>query len=319
MYAPSVEINQNEGDRVFAPVALFVYTRLDNTKKTVAHLKQNRLAGDTVLYVFSDGGKDARSQLEVDRVREYLHTITGFKEVHVIERSTNYYLERNVIEGIGYVLSLWDRVIVLEDDVCTSPYFLEYMNDALTAYKNEEKVMHVTGFTRLQIEGKGDTYFTPHAAGWGWGTWRDRWAHFKHFRNRCEALEGLTEEDENRLQYGGAFQCLKSLDRDPIPWDICWEIAIYKNRGLSLSPTRTLVRNIGIYSGTHFNHYRILGTYCYDVPFTNQRVNIDPTLPIAPDKEIEEMYPAAFKDHGMRYTLLGKVIRYFYLKLKPKR
>lgn len=65
--------------------------------------------------------------------------------------------------------------------------------------------------------------------GWGWGTWRDRWQqHFVHYTSAQEALKGLTNDDIDAMQYGGNFPCLHSIDRDPIPWDICWEIAIYR-------------------------------------------------------------------------------------------
>jgi hypothetical protein len=34
---------------------------------------------------------------------------------------------------------IYGKVIVLEDDLVTSKYFLRYMNDALNIYKNERK------------------------------------------------------------------------------------------------------------------------------------------------------------------------------------
>ena len=76
-----------------SPIALFVYNRLDNTQKTIEHLQRNSLADESILYIFSDGGKNEESWKKVKEVRNYLHTITGFKEVHIIERPENYYLE----------------------------------------------------------------------------------------------------------------------------------------------------------------------------------------------------------------------------------
>ena len=76
-----------------APVALFVYNRLHNTRQTIEHLKKNKLADRTPLYIFSDGGKDKTSWKEVNRLRNYLHTIDGFGEVH-ISRTTEKLLFR---------------------------------------------------------------------------------------------------------------------------------------------------------------------------------------------------------------------------------
>lgn len=301
-----------------APVALFVYNRLHNTKQTIEHLKKNKLADRTPLYIFSDGGKDKRSWKEVNRLRKYLHTIDGFGEVHIVERPENYYLENNIIEGIAYVLQHHDTIIVLEDDICTSPVFLEYMNNALNKYIHTPQVMHIAGFTNLDIQQSDDTYFTPHMSGWGWATWKDRWQHFVHFTSRKEALQGMTVKDFEKLEYGGNFHCLHSLDKHPIPWDICWEIAIYKQKGLCLSPTHTLIKNIGIGNGTHFNSNRLFGWYEYDRPYRTESIILN-NIPIKETPAIEALYAQALKNHGMRYNFLGRMVRWAYLKIKAKR
>ena len=294
-----------------SPIALFVYNRLDNTQATIEHLKANPLASDSILYAFSDGGKDETSWGKVQEVRDYLHSLIGFKEVHIIERPENFYLERNIIEGIGQVLEKHETVIVLEDDICTSPVFLEYMNGALQKYADNPQVMHIAGFTNLDIPEMGDTYFTTHMSGWGWATWRNKWKHFIHYTSRNQALEGLTPDDIRRIEYNGNFPCLKSLDKNPIPWDICWELCIYKRHGLCLHPTQTLVKNIGINNGTHFHSNRLFGWYEYDRPFRTSPVKIT-DIPTTTSLQIEEFYAEALKDHGMRYNLLGKIIRRLY-------
>lgn len=304
-----------------APIALFVYNRLDNTKETIEHLKTNLLSEQSELYIFSDGGKDEKSWKEVNKLRGYLHTITGFKSISIVERPVNFYLERNIIEGISEVFEKHDKIIVLEDDICSSPYFLKYMNEALDLYQNEPRAMHVAGFTNLDILEMGDTYFTPHMTGWGWGTWKDRWVnHFVHYQSRQEALVGLTEKDIDKIQYEGSFQCLKSLDKDPIPWDICWEIAIYKANGVCLHPGHTLVRNVGLYNGTHFSglkNSKLFGKFEFDRPVLMRPIDLV-KQPIEPNPQIEELYAKAFVDHGKRYNLLGKIVRGMYLKLCKK-
>lgn len=304
-----------QGTDELAPVALFVYRRLLATKETVTCLQANDWAEHTPLYIFSDGGRDDASWADVREVRQYLHTISGFASVTIIERQRNYYLEENILQGIAYVLERHDRIIVVEDDVCTSPAFLYYMNDALRIYAHEPRIMHVSAFTNLSIPQYGEIYFTPHMSGWGWATWRDRWQHFHHYTSRREALEGLTPQDQDRLQYGGAFPCLQSLDRHPIPWDICWEIAIYRKGGLCVSPTHTLVRNVGIGQGTHFHSHRIFGWYEYDRPVRTDAVTF-PLIPIQANEEIEQAYAQALRNHGMRYNLLGRTARCIYRTLR---
>ncbi len=308
-----------------APVALFVYNRADNTRRTLEALARNTLASETELYVFSDGGKDDQSWVLVrevrDVVREFFPPSRGnqdgpFRSVTLVERPENFYLERNITEGIAQVFEQHDRIIVLEDDIVTSPYYLEYMNQAFELYQDIPHVMHVAGFTNLALDNV-PFYFTPHMSGWGWGTWRNRWnGYFRHYTTREEALQGLTEEDLNRIQYGGVFHCLNSLDKRPIPWDICWELAIYRAQGLCLTPGRTMVRNIGLSQGTHFRSWSLLQWYEFDREPQQQPLPLTRIDNPKADPAIEAQFAQAITDWGIRYTPLGKVIRYFYKKLK---
>ena len=127
----------------FAPVVLFCYTRLKYLKKTVDALKNNVGAESTPLFIYSDAGKDEASEKLVNDVREYLHTITGFKSVTIIEQQTNKKLEYNVIQGVTEVVNTFGTVIVLEDDIVTSKYFLSFMNRALDFYQDKKEVMEI--------------------------------------------------------------------------------------------------------------------------------------------------------------------------------
>jgi len=303
----------------YAPVALFVYNRADNTRCTLEALAANTLAGETEVYVFSDGGKDEASWAMVHEVRQAVRAFSGrFKSFTLVERPENIYLERNITEGIAQVLTDHDCIIVLEDDIVTSPYYLQYMNEAFRLYHDVPRVMHVAGFTNLALD---DTpfYFTPHMSGWGWGTWKDRWnGHFLHYKSREEALRGLSAEDIDALQYGGVFRCLQSLDKDPIPWDICWEIAIYRAGGLCLTPGRTMVRNIGLSGGTHFRSWSLLQWYEFDREPQQQPLPLTRVEHPEKNAETERLFAQAITDWGIRYTPLGKVIRFIYKRLKSK-
>lgn len=335
-----------------SPVALFVYNRADNTRKTLQALMANTLAPETELYVFSDGGKDEASWQTVREVRALLHEIEAevgrtrtLKSMTIVERPVNYYLERNIIEGINQVFEQHDTIIVLEDDIVTSPHFLQFMNDAFHIYKGDQRVMHVGGFTRIDSPpvlplseeavtsreeriqkpqgraGRESFYFTPFMSGWGWGTWRDRWnGHFLHFQSRDEALEGVPAEVLTQIEYEGVFPCLKDLNRRPIPWDICWGLAIRKAGGLCLYPSRTLVRNIGLDGGTHYGRLprwitRLIQRYEYDRQPYDGPIEVSTQEP-AINPIIEAQMKAALTDWGIRYTWIGKIIRKIYKLIK---
>lgn len=295
-----------------SPVALFVYNRIETTMRTISCLKANTLAKQTDLYIYSDGGKDENSWKVVNDLRNYLKTVTGFKTVNIIERETNYYLERNIIEGVTELINSCGKVVVLEDDVCTNPYYLQYMNDALAFYEKEKEVMHISSIPHTGIKTKNDIVFTSlMECGWGWATWKDRWKEFKHYISREEALDSLSKNDLHNLEYGGHFQCLKSLDRNPIPWDICWILAIYRNKGLCIEPVEPLSQNIGLYNGTHYKGFRILGKDPYDRPYKTFKVEKFPTE-VKINEEMEYFLFHEFNGFGMKYNWLGRLVRIVY-------
>lgn len=124
----------------------------------------------------------------------------------------------------------------------------------------------------------------------------------------------MTDADIRAIQYNGEFPCLKSLDKNPIPWDICWEIAIYKAGALCLTPAKTLVRNIGLRNGTHFRAYDILQSFNYDRPPLHRFLIVKKRTP-QKDPRIEALFAEAIHDWGIRYTLLGKIARFIYKKI----
>ena len=161
-----------------APICLFTYNRLEETKQTVEALKNNFLAKQSELFIFSDGPKYIDNTLEVDSVRAFVKTISGFKKITINESIKNMGLASSIINGVSKVIKTYDSVIVLEDDLITSANFLNFMNQALTYYKQHSNIFSVSGYT-MDINGldkiNKDFYFGCRASSWGWGTWRRQW------------------------------------------------------------------------------------------------------------------------------------------------
>ena len=120
-----------------APVVLFVYNRPEHTKQTVEALQKNELAIKSELFIYSDAPKNIGVKEKIDEVRKYIKSINGFKKVTVIKREKNWGLAASIIDGVTKIVNEYGKVIVLEDDLVTSPYFLKFMNDALEFYKKK--------------------------------------------------------------------------------------------------------------------------------------------------------------------------------------
>lgn len=139
-----------------APVAVFVYNRLEHTKRLFESLKKNKYADYSDVYIFSDGAKNSKDQsvynknkIQVAQVRDYISKIKGFKNVYITYREKNYGLAKNIISGVTDVLTKSNKIIVLEDDLVVSSAFLVYMNLALDRYEHEERVYSVSGYSYI--------------------------------------------------------------------------------------------------------------------------------------------------------------------------
>jgi len=78
-----------DSNTTLAPICLFVYSRLSETKQTVESLQRNMLASESQLFIFSDGAKNSNSSDDVDAVRQYIRTISGFAGVTIYESEVN--------------------------------------------------------------------------------------------------------------------------------------------------------------------------------------------------------------------------------------
>ncbi len=167
-----------DNNTTLAPICLFVYSRVHETKQTVESLQGNLLASESQLFIFSDGAKNSHSIVEVNAVRQYIHTISGFAGVTIYESDVNKGLANSIISGVTQIVNQFGRVIVLEDDLLLSRNFLSFMNQALDFYENKKKVLNVSGYSftlNYPDDYKYDVAFSLRFASWGWAIWKDRW------------------------------------------------------------------------------------------------------------------------------------------------
>ena len=238
-----------------APIVLFVYNRPRHTRQTIEALQKNELAKESQIFIYSDAAKDERSEERVNEVREYIKKIDGFKEITIIEREKNKGLAGSIIEGVTKIVNEYGKIIVLEDDIVTNPYFLRFMNEALEFYEHEKKVWHISGWN-YPIDGReiGDVFLWRLMNCWGWATWRDRWQYFQ--KDTEKFIKTFTKEDIYRFNLDGSHdfwgQILANRKGEIDTWAIYWYATIFEHNGLCLNSVRSYVTNIGLDgSGIH--------------------------------------------------------------------
>jgi hypothetical protein len=237
-----------------APIVLFVYNRLNCTKRTIEALQKNELANKSELFIYSDAAKNENDLKKVAKVQEYIENVDGFKKIIIRKRKVNTGLARSIISGVTKVVNEYGKIIVLEDDLVTSRYFLRFMNVALEAYKNEPRVASIHGYI-YPINDLPETFFIKGADCWGWATWNNKWSIFE--RDGKKLLDKVKKKNiEIKIDFNGAYNytsMLKNQVEGKIDsWAIRWYISAFLKNMITLYPGRSYVQNIGFSNeGTH--------------------------------------------------------------------
>lgn len=241
---------------MLSPIILFVYNRPWHTQQTVEALQKNELASESVLYIFADGEKPNATDEQkenIAKVRNYIHTISGFKEVHIEEATQNKGLANSVISGVTKVINKYGKVIVVEDDIVTSKGFLKYMNDALDVYQYDENVMHIAGYMYpIKNNRLPETFFYPATSCWGWATWKRAWACFNPDAKDLYSQiinKKLTDILNINTIHNFEKQLIDNANGILHTWFIKWNASVIIKGGYSLYPKLSLVQNIG-FDGT---------------------------------------------------------------------
>ncbi len=270
-----------------APIALFIYNRPEHTRRTLRFLQQNLLAEESRLFIFADAPAENADEERVKETRKIARSISGFKSVHLTEHTAHQGLAASIINGVTQIVNEYGKIIVLEDDLLTSPYALQYFNDALQRYEAEDRVMQISGYMFPLKEATvslPETFFFRSISSWGWATWKRAWQHFEPDINVLYAQFDRQKIYDFSIE--GSMNYWKQLldfrkGRNQ-SWAIRWHASVFLRNGLVLHPAKSLIENIG-HDGTGV-HSIIEDTY--DVTLSRKPVTY------FPDNIAED--PAAF-------------------------
>lgn len=288
---------------MYSPIALFVYNRPDHFKRTIDSLIINDLALKSDLIIFSDGAKDITDEKSVQKVREIIKEIQGFKSVKSEQSDINKGLAKSIIYGVTNTVKKFGRIIVLEDDMIVSPYFLNFMNEALDIYEREENVISIHGYIYPVKKQLPETFFLRGADCWGWATWKRGWDFFEEDSNFL-----IEQIDKSKLQkefdLGGSvknYRMLKNQREGKIDsWAIRWHASAFIKNKLTLYPGKSLVKNIGTDGlGTHLG-----STNVYDTFISEGKVNLK-KIPLEVNKLNEQIISEYFRSIKFKSRVSG--------------
>lgn len=294
---------------MLAPVGISVYTRLGHLKKAVEALKRNKLACATNLIIYSDAAAKPEDEAIVAQVREYSHSITGFRTVTVIERPINYGGVANAHEGLKQLLRIFKAVICIEDDIEVAPGFLEFMNKALIFYEKNPSVISISGYSPpLEIENyvEKDFYVMNRFCGWGCGIYQRS---LEWFTTKISQEEFDSVNDKSQLcEFGDdVLEMVKNEVAGKLDAaDVRCMFRQVAHGGATIYPKYSLVQNNG-HDGTGYHcgksnrfHHESLWEKTDDFCFDNE-LAVDPRI------KKEKCEFRAFRGKYTRFRLINSL------------
>jgi GT2 family glycosyltransferase len=234
----------------FAPIILFTYKRLDTLQRCIASLQKCTESQESNLIIVCDFAAKESDIEKVNAVRHFLPTITGFKDIEIIERERNYGVDYNIIEGIQFMAGRYEQFIVVEDDLIVEPSFLRFLNCALDFYAKNTEVLSVSGFSFLNKIPENyiyDGYFAKRTSPWGWATWSDkiREVDWEMKDKEIFLYSNKMQKEFNEWGSDRSTMLINTIKGKVRAWDIRLDYHQFLNGSCTLYPVATLVENIG--------------------------------------------------------------------------
>ncbi|SJZ52829.1 hypothetical protein [Sediminibacterium ginsengisoli] len=224
------------------PVLFIIFNRPEQTAETFHAIRAARPAR---LFVSADGPRknhptDAANS---SKCREIVKQVDWDCEVSYLFRDENMGCKLAVSGGITWFFEHVEQGIILEDDCLPLPSFFSFCETLLERYKNDERIMHISGnnFQLGKQRGDASYYFSRFPHIWGWASWRRAWNKFDITMSAYPSL--LNNPDF--VKYVDNFILPLTYSGQLNTWDSQWLCSVYANNGISILPNTNLVRNTG--------------------------------------------------------------------------
>lgn len=298
------------------PILFLVFNRPNLTNRVFETIKSIKPKN---LYIVADGPRNSNEAILTNSVRELVTKINWQCDLKTLFRDENYGCKNSVSNAIDWFFSYEEFGVILEDDILPNQDFFYFMEHCLLKYKNNEKVMMVTGTNYFSdLNYKNPYFFSEHYSIWGWGTWRRSWANYdveiKKWKNEYDSNYLLNKFKDRYIAKGYENRFNSIINKKIDTWDIQWTFACLVNNGLCIVPSVNLVKNIGI-QGTHSNKQtknHFMKTYIFE---KNQYVNNITKLDINYAYD-QLLYNLKFKKNKFKELifLIKKYIKIFIYK-----
>jgi hypothetical protein len=236
--------------QLVTPILFLVFNRPDFTRQVFEEIRRAR---PTKLFVAADGPREGHPEdIDLCRQTQDLIRVDWDCDVQMDLRPKNRGAKYGVSRAIDWFFENVEEGIILEDDCLPDPSFFRFCQGLLAHYRNDTRVMHISG-TNLQYgqkRGDGSYYFSRYMRCWGWASWRRAWTSFDvdlktlpRFLEQRQLRNVLTSRAMRRY-WRLTFEKVARGEITTV-WDFQWTYAIFSQNGLCIIPNLNLVTNLG--------------------------------------------------------------------------
>ena len=161
---------------VEAPVVFFAYNRPDHLLLTLTKALDVNQNPRRDFFIFID---EAKNSSDAPKVEEVVRIAAKFTNLKIVRRDKNLGTSRNIVSGITQILDVYQKIIVLEDDILIHQSFFDFMDTNLARFEFSNNVGSIQGYSPELNLSSVNHYFMYGADCWGWGTWKRAWDLFE--------------------------------------------------------------------------------------------------------------------------------------------
>ena len=160
-------------DGLTAPVLIISHTRTEHLKLLIASLLKCGEVSSTPLIVSFDGPRNEEDLVCISKSINFISHLEHFDSITILSWPNNVGVDKNSISAREFVMSKFETLISLDDDLYVYPYFLKFMNDALVQYSNIPEVVRVSGYLTkyLRSHDHETCFFTQNNVPYAFGVW----------------------------------------------------------------------------------------------------------------------------------------------------
>lgn len=157
-------------------VIIFAFTREESLFCLLNSIKRNKGYEEFNYFFFVDGPRNKKDSHCIEGVVDIIDKF-NVQNKNIKISKTNRGLSKSILSGISEVSETFDSFIVLEDDLVLSEFFFSFMKGALKQFKDNEKIINISGFSNLPLTSVNSEnyYLCRRSTSWGWASWSHKW------------------------------------------------------------------------------------------------------------------------------------------------